>query len=164
MIVAVSTQKIMDAWPLVEDYVRQACETNPIQSPVMVLASILAGRAQMLLLVESAEATEVDGCMVMEVTVYPDGTEVANVWVLGGKPGIWARYEEELEATVDSWSKFHGCDIIAMLGRPGWHKVLSDQWQTKPMVMAWRKRNDADSPGPPGHTDQQKWPAPGVRH
>jgi hypothetical protein len=99
----------------------------------MVLQALLDGKAQLVLVDE--------GCMVLEVQVYPNGLQVANIWLLAGDPGIWARNEAELEKFVDSWSKERGCDIIAMLGRPGWRKALGDQWMKVPLVQAWRKSN-----------------------
>ena len=140
MIYRVYRKHVYEAWPMVVNHIAEACGTNPLQSVDMVLASLLAGRADLFLICDEAEK-EIRGCMVLELNEYPQGSRVCNVWALAGTPGVWAAHEKELEELADTWAIQQGCDMIAMLGRPGWQKVLGEAWQTKPALLAWRPVN-----------------------
>jgi hypothetical protein len=145
MIVLVPSFRVLEAWPMVNGHIDRALEHAPDwMTGIMVYEALAAGHAQLALLygddqtVRWTERPKPLGTLVLEVRQYAGPKLVTNVWAFGGEPGIWKAHQVEIEAFLDAWSSAHGCDTIMMQGRPGWQKLLSDDWRFRPVVEAQR--------------------------
>lgn len=126
---------VPDVWEAAVPFVSRALEYHPYLKAEGLLAQILAGRAQ-LILVTNGEG--VVGAAVMEAIHYPPIT-VGNVVVLGGVRGFYRRYLDDVTDHLERWSVTHGCAKIGMLGRPGWAKYVTRRgWATQPVLAAWK--------------------------
>lgn len=145
MIHLVPTSLVPSIWRLVCADIDRALEHAPDwMTGLMVYEALLAGHAQ-LVVIGSIRAPR--AVMVLECKVYPGPVTVANVWTFAGEPGVWAEVGAEVERFLDAWSSSQGCDRITMQGRPGWQRLLGDEWDFLPVVHASRKVRS------PGHDD-----------
>lgn len=145
MIVIVPASRVLEAWPLVNEHIDRALEHGPDwMVGLMVYEALVAGHAQLALVYDDDQTVRwIDrpkpkGTLVLEVRAYAGPRYIANVWAFGGDPGIWKQHEAEIESFLDSWSSAQGCDTIMMQGRPGWQRLLSDDWRFRPVVEAQR--------------------------
>lgn len=67
-------------------------------------------------------------CVVTQLTQYPK-KKVCFIFLAGGELESVKRLQPE----VSQWAKDKGCEVLTMIGRKGWSKVLD--WQTDAVCM-----------------------------
>lgn len=130
----VPTRMVLDFWPVTEPMLAKAARHHPFADTECMLARLLAGEAQMFVLVEDG----IEAVLLTEVIEYPNGRNVGQVWAMGGLKGIWKRGGELAEKAVEAWCRRFHCDTIAVVGRPGWRRLLR-HFDSQPLAVAWRK-------------------------
>jgi hypothetical protein len=135
MIHDVPAALVPDLWSAVEGYLAQALKPHPFLTTEGLLQILLAGRAQLVLVVDK----QIVGAVVMEVVDYP-GASVGNVLALGGERGFNKRYLASVVDHLERWCREKRCDSMMLLGRPGWSRyAVARGGETLPLLMAWKK-------------------------
>lgn len=135
MIREVPTCLVLDLWPVVEPLLAKAARHHPFADTDCMLAALLAGKSALFVVLED---DQVSAALIAEVEEYANGRVVGQVWGMGGIPGVLKRCQPELEALLDTWCARHGCDTIAVVGRPGWRRLLRN-FDSVPLTLAWRR-------------------------
>lgn len=122
-------------WSAIEPMLTAALEYHPFMDAEGIRQRILAGAAEIILVLDEAK---IAGVIAMEVIAYPQH-RVGNILALAGKDGSMAQFDDEVEAFLVQWCRERSLDSLAMLGRPGWSKVLEMRgWRTQLMCTAWK--------------------------
>lgn len=118
-ILTVPTNEVPSVWPLVVDQIGEAANYHPFMTADDMLERILRGHAVLILVLDNG----LKGAAIMQVEVYGP-RQVGMVLAMGGVRGFLSDYVERLREFCEDWSRAHGCDTIALTGRPGWSRFL----------------------------------------
>ena len=133
---AVPASMVLDLWPAVSGYLEKAMSYYPFMTAGDVQAQLLAGQAQLLVVVDG---NRIPICAVMESRETPS-CRVAWILALGGKVGSLAEHSDVLQEVIEGWSRAHGCSSIAAIGRRGWSRAWKQRgWVILPSVTATKE-------------------------
>ncbi len=132
---------IPDLWDAVEPFITSALKHNPLLIATDVLQILLAGKAQLILVMDE----QIVGVAVMQAIPYPRGAN-GNVLALGGVKGFGRKYLSPVTDHLERWAIRNGCTTLSMLGRPGWSRFAARRGgKTLALVAAWKPLTPAAS-------------------
>lgn len=120
----VLAQDVMAWWPKVEHWITQALEHGPrLYNTADVLSEILARDMQLWL---ACEGEEPIGVVVTSIITFPRRT----VLLIGPIGGIGVRrWIKPMDDLIQAYAVANGCDIQLSEGRPGWDRLVGNQWR-----------------------------------
>lgn len=126
--------QVTDWWSLVTPTLERAVKQNPHMDMPGLLQTLLAQFAQLIVATRDGELVAV---VVMERHSYPNHV-VGNILFLAGAKGAYKRLSNVVPH-LEQWAKDHGCDRIAMLGRPGLSRLVKRHGgKSISLIHAWR--------------------------
>lgn len=137
MIHRISSDTVIELWPLVEDHAAAAMEHHPFMDAPDLLEQILGGHAQLFIATHDRAFI---GFAAMEVLQYPR-FKVANVLAAGGHKGFLGVCVKDLFPELEAWAREQGADTFAVHGRPGWLRVSRafEGTHRRTYGVAWRR-------------------------
>lgn len=139
MIRIVPRALLADIWDKAEPILAAALDYHPFMSTKGLLHRLTHESAELIVVIDEADLA---GCIAMEIIAYPEH-RIGNVLALGGMNGSMARFDDEVEKFLGQWCRERSLVSLAMLGRPGWSKVLNARgWRIQPMCTAWLPLQD----------------------
>ena len=132
---------VPDLWEAVEPLIASALKHHPLLIPSDVLQILLAGRAQLILVMDEG----IVGVAVMQAIPYPRGAN-GNILALGGVKGFNRKYLAQVTDHLERWAVRNGCTTLSLLGRPGWSRFAARRGgKSHPLVVAWKPLTPAAS-------------------
>lgn len=126
--------QVTDWWSLVSPVLERAVKQNPHMDMPGLLQMLLAQFAQLVVVLHGESLAAV---VVMERHVYPNHV-VGNILFLAGAKGAY-KHISDVVPHLEKWANEHGCDRIAMLGRPGLSRLVKRHGgRSIQLVHAWR--------------------------
>lgn len=126
--------QVTDWWSLVTPTLQRAVIHNPHMDMPGLLQTLMAQFAQLIVATRDGELVAV---IVMERHCYPNHV-VGNILFLAGVKGAY-KHISEVVPHLEKWAKDHGCDRIAMLGRPGLSRLVKRHGgKSIQLIHAWR--------------------------
>lgn len=130
----VPVEMVTDFWSLVAPLLEKAVRRNPHMDMPGLLQMLLAQFGQLIVVTKDGDLL---AAAVMERHVYPNHV-VGNIMLLAGKRGTYKTIDLVFPH-LSKWAKQHGCDRIALLGRPGLSRLVKRHGgQSIPLIHAWR--------------------------
>lgn len=128
-------EMVTDLWSAVEPMLSKAMTHHPHLDAPGLLKLLVSNFAQLIIATEDGRIV---AAAVMERTAYPDHV-VGNVVALAGETGVYRKYIDDIVTHLEAWSRKHGCDTIAFVGRPGWTRfALRRGGKQIALVHAWK--------------------------
>lgn len=124
VLVPIPQAALQDAWPLVENWIANACRSSRGRFEAEdVFADLYAKRKQLWV---AARDGVIEACMVTEIANYPRARVcVINICV-GHDRAHWKRLLPE----VEEWARMQRCTKIESVARKGWARALEkDDWE-----------------------------------
>jgi hypothetical protein len=126
--------QVTDWWSLVTPTLQRAVKQNPHMDMPGLLQTLLAQFAQLIVVTKAGELV---GVVVMERHAYPNHV-VGNILFLAGVKGAYKQISHVVPH-LEKWAKEHGCDRIALLGRPGLSRLVKRHGgKSIELIHAWR--------------------------
>ncbi len=130
----VPLEMVTDFWSLVSPLLEKAARLNPHMDMPGLLQMLMADFGQLIVMTIDGE---LQAAAVMERHRYPNHV-VGNIMLLAGKRGTYKEIDR-LFPHLEKWAKAHGCDRIALLGRPGLSRLVKRHGgKSIPLIHAWR--------------------------
>jgi hypothetical protein len=129
----IPASQVTDWWSLVTPVLERAVKQNPHMDMPGLLQTLLAQFAQLIVVTREGDLVAV---VVMERHVYPNHV-VGNILFLAGAKGAYKRISDVVPH-LEKWAKEHGCDRIALLGRPGLSRLVKRHGgESIQLIHAW---------------------------
>lgn len=137
MIHRISSDTVIELWPLIEEHAIAAMEHHPFMDAPDLLTQIISGHAQLFI---ATHERAFIGFAAMEMLQYPS-CRVANVLAAGGNRGFLSVSVKDLYPELEGWAREQGADIFAVHGRPGWLRVSRafEGSHRRKYGVAWRR-------------------------
>jgi hypothetical protein len=122
-LICVPPERARDVWYIARDFIYAAMKRGNFGSFEAVRDKILWGN-NLLWLVAEDKVTGAGVAAVVVTEVHKtEWRKVCNIVACGGK-GMknWIHFLEKIE----DYAKAEGCDVVQVIGRPGWERVLDD--------------------------------------
>lgn len=122
-LIPVPARDVAEAWPVVAGDLRRAIKrADGGFTEETVYAALLSRDMQLW---TAWQDGELQAAAVTQIVIYP-GKKVAAIPLIGGrKRNDWLSFQPQFE----EWAKANGCDSLEGYARPGWLRVLSNDWR-----------------------------------
>jgi hypothetical protein len=131
----VPLELLSDFWPLAAPHLARAVKHNPHIDLADAFTNAASGFSQLIIVLEGGECA---AAAVMERVRYPKHV-VGNIMLLGGNAGTMGARLDALVDHLFRWAKARGCDRIALLGRPGFERLVRRRGGSSiTLIHAWR--------------------------
>lgn len=89
-----------------------------------IYEDLQAGNFQLWLVLE--DRRNIKAALITDIRPYPNGFRACIVlMVVGEEPRSWI----PLKSVLEDWARKSGCEAIEAIGRKGWKRVLSSDWE-----------------------------------
>lgn len=122
-LVPVPAKDVAEAWPVVVGELRRAIKrADGVMTEETVYEALLSRDMQLW---TAWQDGELQAAAVTQIVSYP-GKKVAAIPLIGGrKRNDWLLFQPQFE----EWARANGCDALEGYARPGWLRVLSNDWR-----------------------------------
>ena len=123
-LVPVLAAQVTSVWPLVAPDLSKAIKrADGVMTEETVFKALLT--RDMQLWTAWDEQGELEAAAVTQIVCYPGKTVCAIPLIGGKKRDDWLVFQPQFE----EWARANGCDALEGYARPGWLRVLSDDWR-----------------------------------
>ena len=113
----VKRAEILGTWPLVEEYIENACNNSELYWPSEIKTALIKGDYQLWV---SWSNDRVRACLVTTLEQSQRTMWIRGILCAGDGPDDWVYHIDQIEA----WAKAQGAEFSHLLGRPGFEKWL----------------------------------------
>ena len=122
-LIPIPCEQVPDAWALVAPHLRKAIARSDGNLTEEGVLQACCYRDMQLW--TAWDGLDLEAAAVTQIICYP-GRKVASIPLIGGrKRNDWLCFQPQFE----EWARANGCDALEGYARPGWLRVLSDDWR-----------------------------------